>query len=110
MTDTKDHKSKICVFVSKQFALSLPNFGKLFRDGPENNSVVFDCVSAIDSGNYLNIVAINQTLPGRLPDANLWIPTPHVIAVLLHSDDRIQMGLPHLYRDDIDQDEDALLS
>ena len=63
MTGSKDHKSRTCVFVAKQFALSLPNFCKLFRAGPEDNCVIFDCVSAIDNGNYLNVVAINQSLP-----------------------------------------------
>ena len=110
MTEIKDDKSKICVFVSKQFALSFPNFSKLFRAGPEDNSVILDCKSATDGGNYLNVVAVNQLLSGRLPDASLWIPTEHVMAVLVHSADRVQMGYAHTHREDIDQDQDALLS
>ena len=110
MPETKEDKSKICVFVSKQFAQALPNFGKLIRVGPEDSSVIFDCISVTDSGNYLNVVAVNQSLAGRLPDVNLWIPTQHVMAVLVHSNDRIQMGFARSHQDDIDQDQDALLS
>ena len=110
MPETKDDKPKICVFVSKQFAQSFPNFSKLFRAGPEDNTAILDCISATDGGNYLNVVAVNQLLPGRLPDANIWIPTPHVMAVLLHSKDRVQMGFARSQQDDIDQDQDALLS
>jgi len=98
-------KPDICVFVSSKFARLFPNFKELYRGNIDDDSVVFDCISADNMGNYLNIVAVVQDFPEDLPPANIWIPTEYVLAVLLHSEDKKQMGFCQSKQDDNSQNQ-----
>lgn len=104
------NKPNICIFVSAEFAYLLPNFDSLFQHGVTDNSVIFDCISAVDAGNYLNIEAINKEMPDHPPcNSNIWIPTRYVLGVLLRSEDKKQMGFCLPQQDDIDQNQDDRL-
>ena len=98
---TKVNKPTACVFVSAQFPQLFPNFESLYRAGVTDDSVIFDCISAVDIGNYLNTVAINQEMADYpAGNASIWIPTKFVLAVLLHSEDKKQMGFGRSPQDD----------
>jgi hypothetical protein len=89
----KENKPTICVFVSTQFLQLFPNFDSIYRPEVTDETVIFDCTKVTDKGNYLDIDAINKEMPDHPScNANIWIPTTYVRAVLLRSEDRVQMG------------------
>lgn len=98
-------KPDVCVFASSKFARLFPNFKELFRGNINDDWVIFDCLSADNMGNYLNIVAVVQELPDALRPANIWVPTEYVLAVLLRSEDKKQMGFGRSSQDDKDQNQ-----
>jgi hypothetical protein len=99
-----DNKPIKCVFVSSEFAHQFPNFNSIFRQGVTDDSVIFDCISADNTGNYLEVVAINQELADHPAcNSSIWIPTRFVLAVLLRSEDKKQMGFCRSPQDDKDQ-------
>jgi hypothetical protein len=100
-----ENNRKACVFVSKEFARLFPNFDMLFRCAPEDDDIVFDCISVVDMGNYLDIVALDQGTYGGCDSVNLWIPSRFVLAVLLDPSDKKQMGFDLKRQDDIAPDQ-----
>jgi hypothetical protein len=113
MASKKDDKTRSCVFVSKQFAQFHPNYEMCYRISGGSDVIIFDCTSVVDIGNYLSIVAVDQSYYQEIyrnkSGTNIWIPTHFVLSVLHHPSDNARMGFVQSQQDDIDQDQSDLL-
>lgn len=101
--ENKDNKPIHCVFVHRKFATMFPNFDSYYRKGVTEEGVIFDCISVSPLPNYLDIVA--TALDSLLPNLHILIPISFVQAVLLDSQDKVQMGFVQKPQDSNGQDQ-----
>ncbi|TAL64543.1 MAG: hypothetical protein EPN88_10815 [Bacteroidetes bacterium] len=95
-----------CVIVSSQFADRFPNLNRYYRNGMSDKNIAFDCASLKIVPPFLEIAALSQKLPYKLPHLDIWIPLSEIQAVIFDTIDKDNIGFAQRPQDNNDQDQE----
>jgi hypothetical protein len=100
----KSNSLEHCVIVSSRFADLFPNLNRYYREGMNDKNIAFDCASLKIVPPFLEIVALSQKLPYKLPHLDIWIPLSEIQAVIFDTIDKDHIGFVRRPQDNNDRD------